>query len=161
MAGIEGGSSSSSCGTARQSLVRFQKRKHVITLCSFSYFQTPADTSNIHRKKAYCRLAPEYMGSNTHARQRTQLTIVTKIIEREIVATSILSYTYTYRSEQIQTASKEDLTRPFLHKVRVIYKYSFLVTNSIQIYSTLVVFRIRRLRVLIAIIGDGCGFHYN
>ena len=48
MAGIEGGSSSSSCGTARQSLVRFQKRKHV--LCLFSSFQTPADTSNIHRK---------------------------------------------------------------------------------------------------------------
>ena len=54
MDGIEGGSSSSLCnGTARQSLVRFQKRKHVHIrlLCSFSSFQTPADTtSNIHRK---------------------------------------------------------------------------------------------------------------
>ena len=50
VAGIAGGWSSSSCGTARQSLVRFQKRKHVITFCSLSSFQTPADTSNIHRK---------------------------------------------------------------------------------------------------------------
>ena len=39
VAGIEGGSSSSSCGTARQSLVLFQKRKHVITLCSFLLFK--------------------------------------------------------------------------------------------------------------------------
>ena len=50
MAGIEGRSFSSSSGKARQSLVRFQKLKYVITLCSFSSFQTPADTSNIHRK---------------------------------------------------------------------------------------------------------------
>ena len=47
---IEGGSSSSSCGKARYLLVRFQKQKRVITLYSFSSFQTPAVTSNIHRK---------------------------------------------------------------------------------------------------------------
>ena len=34
------------------------------------------------------------MGSNTHTHQRTQLTIATNIIEREFVATAILSYTY-------------------------------------------------------------------
>ena len=38
------------------------------------------------------RLAPEYMGSNTHTHQRTQLTIVTNIIEREFVATAILYF---------------------------------------------------------------------
>ena len=43
------------------------------TLCSFSSFQTPADTSNIHQ-------------------QRTQLTIGTNIIEREFVATPIILY---------------------------------------------------------------------
>ena len=32
------------------------------------------------------------MGSNTHTHQRTQLTIVTNIIEREFVATAILCY---------------------------------------------------------------------
>ena len=36
------------------------------------------------------RLAPEYMRSNTHTHQRTQLTIVTIIIEREFVATAII-----------------------------------------------------------------------
>ena len=61
------------------------------TLCSFSSFQTPVDTSNILYTERR-RLAPEYMGSNTHTHQRTQLTIVTTIIEREFVATAILSY---------------------------------------------------------------------
>ena len=37
------------------------------------------------------RLAPDYMGSNTHTHQGTQLTIVTNVIEREFVATAILS----------------------------------------------------------------------
>ena len=45
------------------------------------------------------RLAPEYMGSNTHThtQQRTQLTIVTNIVEREFVATAILSYFIKYK----------------------------------------------------------------
>ena len=34
------------------------------------------------------------MGSNPHTHQRTQLTIATNIIEREFVATAILSYTH-------------------------------------------------------------------
>ena len=42
------------------------------------------------------RLAPEYMRSNTHTNQRTQQTIVTNIMEREFVATPILSYIYIY-----------------------------------------------------------------
>ena len=39
------------------------------------------------------RLTPEYMGSDTHTQQRTQLTIDSykNIIEREFVATAILS----------------------------------------------------------------------
>ena len=89
VAGIEGGSSSSSYGTARQSLVRFQKRKHVITLCSFSVFQTQADSQTYTER---CRLASEYMGSNTHTHQRTQLTISTNITKRDFLATAILSY---------------------------------------------------------------------
>ena len=51
--------------------------------------QTPADTSNMYTERR--RLAPEYIGSNTHTHQCTQLTIVTNIIEREFVATAILS----------------------------------------------------------------------
>ena len=90
VAGIEGGSSSSSCGTARQSLVRFQKRKHVITLCSFSSFQTPAGTPNINRKA--WTSARIYGIKHTHTHQCTQLTIVTNIVERELVETFILSY---------------------------------------------------------------------
>ena len=35
------------------------------------------------------RLAQECMGSNSHTHQRTQLTIVTNIIEREFAATAI------------------------------------------------------------------------
>ena len=64
----------------------FKKQKHVITLCSFSSFQTPADTSNIHRKA--CTGARIDGSKHTH----TQLMIVTNIIEREFVATDILSY---------------------------------------------------------------------
>ena len=40
------------------------------------------------------RLAPDFMVSHTHTHQRTQLTIVTNIIEREFVATAILSHLF-------------------------------------------------------------------
>ena len=42
------------------------------------------------------RLAPENMGSNTHTHQRTQLTILTNIIEREFVATAIRCFKSPY-----------------------------------------------------------------
>ena len=55
---------------------------------SVRFLETPADTTYTESR----RLAPEYMASNTHTHQRTQLTIVTNIIEREFVAAAILSY---------------------------------------------------------------------
>ena len=58
-------------------MFRFQKRKYVIRLCSFSSFQTPADTSNIY------------------IHQPTQLTkVANNIIEREFVATAIILIYY-------------------------------------------------------------------
>ena len=56
----------------------------------------------------------------------------------------------TYDIIPIQTASKEYLSRPFLYRARVIYKYSFLVTNSTQIYTHGTI-----------LIGDGYGFYYT
>ena len=92
MDGIEGGSSSSSCGTARQSLIRFSRtktRRHNIV--RFLIFKPWLIRQTYTERR---RLAPDYMGSNTHTHQRTQLTIVTNnIIEREFVATAILSLT--------------------------------------------------------------------
>ena len=92
MAGIEGGSSSSSCGTARQSLVRFQKRKHLISLyCVGFLLFKPWLIRQIYTERR--RLAPEYMGSNRHTHQHTQLAIVTNIIEHdEFVATAIIYF---------------------------------------------------------------------
>ena len=69
----------------------FQKRNHVITLCSFSSFKP--------------RLAPEQMGGNAHTHQRTQLTIVTNIIDREFVARAMLSYVILYSSQYISEVS--------------------------------------------------------
>ena len=43
------------------------------------------------------RLAPEYMGSNTLTHQRTQLSIVTNVIEREFVATAIPTIPPSYK----------------------------------------------------------------
>ena len=45
------------------------KNENVITLCSFSSFQTPADTYSNYTERR--RLAPEYMGSNTHTHTPT------------------------------------------------------------------------------------------
>ena len=58
----------------------------MVTLCSFK----PRLIRQRYTERR--RLAAEYMGSNTHTytHQRTQLSIVTNIIEREFVATAII-----------------------------------------------------------------------
>ena len=117
MASVEGGSSSSSCGTARHSLVRFQKRKHVITLCSFSSFQPRLIRQTYTERR---RLAPECIYGIKHAhthQQLTQLTIVKNIIERKFVAAAILSYNLVllgYTHPQQKNSSTEDSCVPSL-----------------------------------------------
>ena len=80
MTGIEGGSSSSSYDTACHSHWFGFKNENTSQHCvRFLLF------------KPRMILAPEYVGLSPHAYQRAQLTKATNIIEREFVATAILS----------------------------------------------------------------------
>ena len=66
------------------------KPRHNIVFVFF--FSNPGGYVKTYTERR--RLAPEYKESNTHTHQRTHLTIVTIIIERESVATAILYYIF-------------------------------------------------------------------
>ena len=89
MTGIEGGSSSSSCDTARHSHWFGFKNENTSQHCVRFLLFKPRLIRQTYTERR--RLTPEYVGLNTHTYQRAQLTKVTNIIEREFVATAILS----------------------------------------------------------------------
>ena len=98
MDSIEGGSSSSLCGKARQSLVWIQKQKHIITLCLFSSFQTSAGSSNKHRKAQ--------LGARIDGKKHTHTPTHTADDSYKYHRTRVRSDSYTIFSCRIDSISK-------------------------------------------------------
>ena len=82
------------------------------------------------------------MGSNTHTHQRTRLTIVTNIIERELVATAILySYRYMYIRGRLLLSQQTWLyIRWCLLHMFILYGYMYVALLLRFVYRIAIVF---------------------